>query len=87
MHEAVDNVTPYMEVRQIKVGGKSKLVEFLIWFPLTWHQKKIGFGDKMNRIFARRRREIRMWIKLTWELVDSALRRSEAWKKKNQRIR
>ncbi|MGP1918417.1 MAG: 30S ribosomal protein S7, partial [Candidatus Hodgkinia cicadicola] len=77
LHEAVDNVTPYMEVRQIKVGG----VSYLIPVDVT-SKRRLGLAIRWIVFFARRRREIRMWIKLAWELVDSALRRSEAWKKK-----
>ncbi|MGP1911602.1 MAG: small ribosomal subunit protein uS7 [Candidatus Hodgkinia cicadicola] len=77
LHEAVDNVTPYMEVRQIKVGG----VCYLIPVDVT-PKRRLGLAIRWIVFSARRRREVRMWMKLAWELIDSALRRSEAWKKK-----
>ncbi|MGP1921854.1 MAG: small ribosomal subunit protein uS7 [Candidatus Hodgkinia cicadicola] len=77
LHEAIDNVTPYTEVRQIKVGG----VSYSIPVDVT-SKRRLGLAIRWIVISARRRREVRMWIKLAWELIDSALRRSEAWKRR-----
>ncbi|MFP3037728.1 MAG: 30S ribosomal protein S7 [Candidatus Hodgkinia cicadicola] len=77
LHEAIDSVTPYVEVRQVKVGG----VSYLIPVDVT-PKRRLGLAIRWIVAAARRRREMHMWIKLAWELVDSALRRSEAWKKK-----
>ncbi|MFP3039095.1 MAG: 30S ribosomal protein S7 [Candidatus Hodgkinia cicadicola] len=77
LHEAVDNVTPYMEVRQIKVGG----VSYSIPVDVT-PKRRLGLAIRWIVFSARRRREVCMWTKLAWELIESALRRSEAWKKR-----
>lgn len=55
LHEAVDNVTPYMEVRQIKVGG----VSYLIPVDVT-SRRRLGLAIRWIVISAKRRREIRM---------------------------
>lgn len=77
LFEAVDNVTPYMEVRSVKVGGVSYQI------PIDVAPKRrLGLAIRWIVAAARRRREAPMWAKLAGELVDSALGRSEACRKR-----
>ncbi|XXM93594.1 30S ribosomal protein S7 [Candidatus Hodgkinia cicadicola] len=77
LYEALDNITPYVEVRTKKVGGVSYRVPVDV--P---SERRLSLSLKWLVEGARLRREAGMWLRLAWEIIDSVLRRSSSYKKK-----
>lgn len=77
LYEAVDNITPHVEVRTMKVGG----VSYQIPIDVS-SSRRLGLALRWLVSASRQRREANMWAKLAWEIIESALRRSASYKKK-----
>ncbi|MFP3038281.1 MAG: 30S ribosomal protein S7 [Candidatus Hodgkinia cicadicola] len=75
--EAVDNVTPYMEVRALKVGGVSYQIPIDVAAA-----RRLGLALRWLVSAARQRKEAGMEFKLAWEIIDSALRRSASYRRR-----
>lgn len=65
MYEAVDNITPHVEVRTMKVGWVSYQI------PIDVSSSR-RLGLALRWFASRQRREANMWAKLDWEIIESA---------------
>ncbi|AHL30854.1 MAG: 30S ribosomal protein S7 [Candidatus Hodgkinia cicadicola] len=71
LYEALDNITPFSEVRSKKVGGVSYQVPIDV--P---SERRLSLALKWLVASARRRKEANMWARLAQEIIDSALAHS-----------
>ncbi|AIC63811.1 30S ribosomal protein S7 [Candidatus Hodgkinia cicadicola] len=71
LYEALDNVTPFSEVRSKKVGGVSYQVPIDV--P---SDRRLSLALKWLVASARHRKEANMWVRLAREIIDSALAHS-----------
>ncbi|AUG91617.1 30S ribosomal protein S7 [Candidatus Hodgkinia cicadicola] len=76
LYEALDNITPFSEVRSKKVGGVSYQVPIDV--P---SERRLSLALKWLVASARRRKEANMWARLAQEIIDSALAHSLTCKK------
>ncbi|AUG34157.1 30S ribosomal protein S7 [Candidatus Hodgkinia cicadicola] len=76
LYEALDNITPFSEVRSKKVGGVSYQVPIDV--P---SERRLSLALKWLVASARRRKEANMWARLAQEIIDSALAHSSTCKK------
>ncbi|PIM95837.1 30S ribosomal protein S7 [Candidatus Hodgkinia cicadicola] len=77
LYEAVDNVTPYIEVRNMRIGGVSYQIPIDI--PVD---RRLGLGLRWMVDAAKQRREVTAWLRLAWEIIDSVLRKSSSFKRR-----
>ncbi|XXM93474.1 30S ribosomal protein S7 [Candidatus Hodgkinia cicadicola] len=77
LYGALDNITPYVEVRNKKVGGVSYRIPVDV--P---SERKLSLSLKWLVEGARLRREAGTWLRLACEIIDSVLSRSSSYKKK-----
>ncbi|PIM94795.1 30S ribosomal protein S7 [Candidatus Hodgkinia cicadicola] len=77
LYEAIDNVTPYIEVRNMRIGGVSYQIPIDI--PAN---RRLGLGLRWMVNAAKQRREATSWLKLAWEIIDTVLRKSSSFKQR-----
>ncbi|PIM96815.1 30S ribosomal protein S7 [Candidatus Hodgkinia cicadicola] len=77
LYEAIDNVTPYIEVRNMRIGGVSYQIPIDI--PVN---RRLGLGLRWMVDAAKQRREVTAWLRLAWEIIDSVLRKSSSFRRK-----
>ncbi len=75
MYEAIDNIIPHIETRHTKIGG----VSYQIPIDVS-ADRRLGLALRWLISSAHKRREAKMWLKLSWEIIDSALRKSTSYK-------
>ncbi len=75
LYEAIDNVTPYIEVRNMRIGGISYQIPIDI--PAN---RRLGLGLRWMVNAAKQRREATSWLRLAWEIIDTVLRKSSSFK-------
>ncbi|PIM94916.1 30S ribosomal protein S7 [Candidatus Hodgkinia cicadicola] len=81
LYEAIDNVTPYIEVRNMRIGGVSYQIPIDI--PVN---RRLGLGLRWMVDAAKQRREVTAWLRLAWEIIDSVLRKSSSSKQLEDHI-
>ncbi|PIM94783.1 30S ribosomal protein S7 [Candidatus Hodgkinia cicadicola] len=77
LYEAIDNVTPYIEVRNMRIGGVSYQIPIDI--PAN---RRLGLGLRWMVNAAKQRREATSWLRLAWEIIDTVLRKSSSFKQR-----
>ncbi|PIM95054.1 30S ribosomal protein S7 [Candidatus Hodgkinia cicadicola] len=77
LYEAIDNVTPYIEIRNMRIGGVSYQIPIDI--PAN---RRLGLGLRWMVNAAKQRREATSWLKLAWEIIDTVLRKSSSFKQR-----
>ncbi|PIM95568.1 30S ribosomal protein S7 [Candidatus Hodgkinia cicadicola] len=78
LYEAIDNVVPYIEVRSMKVRGSSYQIPIDI--PAN---RRLGLGLRWLVDSAKQWRETTAWLRLAWEIIDSVLRRSVSYRRRD----
>ncbi|XXM90090.1 30S ribosomal protein S7 [Candidatus Hodgkinia cicadicola] len=76
LYEALDNITPYSEVRSKKVGG----VSYRVPVDLT-SERRLSIALKWLVASARLRKEANTWMRLAREIVDAALMQGIAYRR------
>ncbi|PIM95463.1 30S ribosomal protein S7 [Candidatus Hodgkinia cicadicola] len=77
LYEAIDNVIPYIEIRNMRVGGVS--YQILIDIP---SDRRLELALKLMVDTAKQRREVTSWLRLAWEIIDTVLRKSSSFKRR-----
>ncbi|KON71422.1 30S ribosomal protein S7 [Candidatus Hodgkinia cicadicola] len=77
LYEAIDNVTPYIEIRNMGVGDVS--YQLLIDIP---SDRRLELALKWMVDAAKQRREVTLWLRLAWEIIDTVLRKTSSCKRR-----
>ncbi len=76
LYKTIDNVIPYIEVRNMRVDGVSHLMPTDI--PTD---RRLGLGLRWLVDATKQHREVTAWLRLAWEIIDSVLRKSSSYKR------